>query len=455
MSPRLNTRAPAPKQLPVPGLTKAVKPKRITTLDRVLDSGLRVVAVRRPSVPMVEVRLRIPFLSGKTHHLTRSTLLSDTILTGTDRFDRNGLAIALGELGGDISVGLDADRLLLSASAISARLPRLLAIMADVLTAASYPGGEVAGERERLVERITLARSQPGVIANEALGSWMAPDHPYGTSLPEISDVQATTAVQLRALHSNLVRPHGALLVIVGDIVPSRTLDAVENALSSWTGSQSHRKPLAAPVPELGPLRLIDRPASVQTSLRLGAPAIGRSDPGYPALQLANMAFGGMFSSRWVENIREDKGYTYSPRSSLDHSTLGSSFSASADVATEVTAPAVVETLYELGRIASLPITEAELELVRQYAIGTMALSVSTQAGLASTLSGLLGGGLGVDWITEHRDKLAAVTLDDVAQAAGRYLAPTGMVLVAVGDASRIAAPLARLLDVEVSSGPL
>jgi zinc protease len=328
-----------------------------------------------------------------------------------------------------------------------------LAIMADVLTSASYPGGEVAGERERLVERITLAHSQPSVIANETLGRRMAPNHPYGTSLPDISDVEDTTAVQLRALHSNLVRPRGALLVIVGDIVPARVLDTVAKALSGWTGNQVHIKALSAPVPSRGPLVLLDRPGSVQTSLRFGGAALRREDPGYPALQLANLAFGGMFSSRWVENIREDKGYTYSPRSSLDHATLGSTFSASADVATEVTAPALVETLYELGRISSLPITEAELELVRQYAIGTMSLSISTQAGLASTLSGLLGGGLSVEWLAEHRERLGAVTIADVAEASAKFLAPSKIVAVAVGDAAQVAGPLSGILDVEVTSG--
>ncbi|MGX7679233.1 M16 family metallopeptidase [Jatrophihabitans sp. DSM 45814] len=436
--------------LPVPPLAKPAKPKRITTAERTLESGLRVVVARRPSVPMVEVRLRVPFLSAKPHHLARSALLSDTILTGTARYDRNSLAVALQELGGDLSVGLDADRLLLSASALSTKLPDLLRLFAEVLTSASYPKDEVGGERARLVERITLARSQPGVIANEALGQRMAPGHPYGTSLPAIADVEATTAGQLRSLHSDLIRPDGALLVIVGDVLPSRALDSVERIFGEWSGTQAKRKVPALPELDLGPLLIVDRPGSVQTSLRFGGHSLTRDDERYPALQLANLAFGGMFSSRWVENIREDKGYTYSPRSSLDHSTLASSFTASADVATEVTAPAVVETLYELGRISSLPITQAELDLSRQYAIGTMALSVSTQAGLASTLSGLLGAGLDIEWLTRHRERLAAATISQVADAAAEFLAPRKLIGVAVGDAASIAGPLSAVIDVTV-----
>jgi predicted Zn-dependent peptidase len=197
------------------------------------------------------------------------------------------------------------------------------------------------------------------------------------------------------------------------------------------------------------PLLVVDRPGSVQTSLRLAGDALPRQDARYPALQLANLIFGGYFSSRWVENIREDKGYTYSPRSSIDHAVLGSSFLASADVATEVTAAAVLETLYELGRMASTSVTAAELESVRQYAIGTMALGTSTQAGLASTLTGLIGAGLEIDWLASHVASLQAVTIDDVAAVAAEFLAPRKLVGVAVGDAAKIVGPLAGIIDVE------
>jgi predicted Zn-dependent peptidase len=239
-------------------------------------------------------------------------------------------------------------------------------------------------------------------------------------------------------------------LVIVGDVAPARALDIAERALGDWTCSPVRRSGPAVPPLQPGPLLVVDRPGSVQTSLRIGGIAVARDDDRYPALQLANLAFGGMFSSRWVENIREDKGYTYSPRSAINHSALASSITAAADVATEVTGPALVETRYELGKISSLPITAGELDLIQQYAIGSMALSVATQAGLASTLSSLLGCGLDADWLLEHRNRLTAVTVDEVAAAAAEFLAPQALVAVAVGDADRIVGPLQRIVDVEV-----
>jgi predicted Zn-dependent peptidase len=187
----------------------------------------------------------------------------------------------------------------------------------------------------------------------------------------------------------------------------------------------------------------------VQTSLRFGGAALSRDDPRYPALQLANLAFGGYFCSRWVENVREEKGYSYSPRSAIEHSALASNFMLAADVATAVTAPAVLETLYELARIAALPISAAELDSVQQYAIGSLALSTATQSGLASMISNLLGGGLDVEWLTSHPARVLKVRIEDVAEVCAEFLAPRNLVGVAVGDAAAITGPLAGIIEVE------
>jgi predicted Zn-dependent peptidase len=437
-------------KLAVPALTKPVKPKPVRTVERVLPSGLRVVAVRQPSVPMVEVRLRIPFFSTRPTHPARSELLANAMLTGTARYDRAGLAVALGELGADLHVSVDADRLALSSAGLATGLPALLRLYAEVLTEARYPSAEVAGERERLVERVTMSRSQAGALAADALASRLAPGHPYGHTLPSVEHIEATTAAQLRALHASSVRPAGAVLVLVGDLSPARAIDAVEAALAGWTGAAQSGALLPVPALRRQPLWVVDRPRSVQTALRFGGAALPRDDPRYPALQLANLAFGGYFCSRWVENIREQKGYSYSPRSAIEHSMLVSNLMLAADVATAVTAPAVLETLYELGRIASLPISASELDSVQQYAVGSLALSTATQAGLASMIAGLLGAGLDVEWLSSHPARVLKVGVEEVAEVAAEFMAPRNLVAVAVGDAGAVTEPLAALLEVEL-----
>ncbi|MFN2517997.1 MAG: M16 family metallopeptidase [Jatrophihabitantaceae bacterium] len=432
----------------VPELTAPRKPRRLGVTERVTEHGLRVIVVRKPGVPLVEMRLRLPFASARATHPAHSALLSDAMLTGAGGFDRAGLAAAVQALGGDVSVGVDADRLLVAGNVLAANLRPLLNLLAAVLSDATYPDDEVCTERERLVEKLAIARSRAGVIAGEALAHRMWGQHPYARGLPQVDAVLASTPAQVRKLHLALVRPRRAVLVLVGDVSPSRVLDQVEAALAGWTGVAPVGRVPVLPESEPGRLLVLDRPGSVQSSMRMGAAALSRTDARYPALQLANLIFGGYFSSRWTENIREDKGYTYGPHSRIDHNVLGSTLMFDVEVATEVTAAALLETLYELGRIASLPVTKAEVDSARQYAIGSLALSTATQAGLASTLCALAAFGLGLDWVTGHPGRLAGVGVDEVSAAAAEFFAPARLTSVVVGDAQTITAPLSALVSV-------
>jgi predicted Zn-dependent peptidase len=432
--------------LTLPALGPTRKLKVPTDAERTLSNGLTVIAIRRPSVPLVELRLWVPF--GRAP-LARGVLLSQTLLSGTATMSNLEIAAELQKVGGGLAAGLDPDRLMISGNGLVSGLDRILGLLAEVVTAAAYPADEVANERDRLIDHIQIALSQPGHVARTALLRRMYGTHPYAVQTPDPEQVRAIRPGQLRTLHADRVHPTGAVLVVVGDVRPERALDAAEAALGRWQGAG--RKLELPPAPPLtpGPLLLVDRPDSVQSSLRLALPAVPRTHPDHAALHLANLVFGGYFSSRWVENIREDKGYTYGPHSAIEHGVAGSALVVSADVATEVTGPALLETIYELGRLASLPPKEDELEQARQYALGTLQLGMSTQAGLAALASMYAGYGLRLGFLAEHSARLARATRDEVAAAAATYLAPARAVSVVLGDAARIAGPLAALTAVE------
>jgi zinc protease len=435
----------------LPDLVPDAKLKLPREIERTLPSGLTVIAIRRPAVPLVEVRLRVPF--GRAP-LPRATLLSQALFTGTGTMSSVQIAAGLQAVGGGLSAGLDPDRLLVTGNSLAGGLDRMLEILASVLTDPAYPNEEVATERERLVDHIQVAQSQPAHLAREALLKRMYGRHPYAVQTPEPEQVRGVRPGQLRALHGDRVRPDGSVLVLVGDINPEKAIDAAEKALGSWTGVGKDGDVPPTPALETGPLLLVDRPGSVQSSLRMALPAVPRTDPDYAPLQLANLVFGGYFSSRWVENIREDKGYTYGPHSSIEHFLAGSALLVSAEVATEVTGPSLLETRYELGRIASLPPGEDELEQARRYALGTLRLGMSTQAGLAGLASMYASFGLRLDYLREHSAALAAATREQVAEAATRYLAPAQAITVVLGDAEKIEGPLAALVPLERSENP-
>ncbi len=425
-----------PRELPPLGPTRVVPLPDV--VDVTLDNGLRVLAAHRPGVPMVELRLRVPFAGSDPTHPAVAELLSSTLLTGTPTRDRVTMDDELAAVGADLGVGVDPERLQIGGSGLAEGLGEILTVLADVLTAATHPDAEVARERERLVERITVARAQPSTIAREALQRKRFGDHPITREMPTVDEVAAVTADQVRALQAASLVPRGAILTLVGDLDPDAAIAQVDKQLAGWTSTHTARELEAPPALVAGDLELVHRPGSVQSQLRLTAPALPRTDPGYAALQLTNLVFGGYFSSRWMENLREDKGYTYGAHSGPEFVPGGAVLGVETDVASDVTAPALLETRYELGRLTAVPPTAVEVDAARAYAVGSLLISLDSQGGLAGMLSTLAADGLTVDWLRGHPARLEAVTTEEVAAAALRFFAPAAFTGVIVGDADVI-----------------
>jgi zinc protease len=425
---------------PLPPLGDQRVAADLSSVDTVLPNGLRVVAVHVPTVPMVELRLRIPFAGTDPMHAARAEVLAATLLTGTQRRDRIAVDTELALVGSDLDAAVDPERLSISGNAVSSGFETVLDVLTDALTGAAHREDEVNRERDRLVERITVARSQPGTIAREALQRHRYGDHPFTREMPQAPDVATVTADQVRQLHRASVLPRGSVLVVVGDIDLDRAVAQVESATSGWSADTAAVELPALPDVTGGDLLLVNRPGAVQSQVRMSAQAVPRTDERYPALQLANLAFGGFFSSRLVENIREDKGYTYHARSSLEFTPSGATLLLDTDTASAVTAAALHEIRYELGRLGLDPPSETEVDTVRQYAIGSLLISTSSQSGLASQLAALTTLGLGVDWLTTHPVRLAEVTADQVAEAALEFFAPANYTGVIVGDAEQLGA---------------
>ena len=296
-----------------------------------------------------------------------------------------------------------------------------------MLTGATYPSDEVATERDRLVDRIQVAQSQPAHLARVALLKRMYGEHPYAVQTPDADAVRAVGPAELRALHAERVHPAGATLVLVGDIDPEQALDAGRGGARRRGTAPGRPVELPPDAAAASPGRCCWSTGPARCSPRCGwrCRRWPRTHPDHAALQLANLVFGGYFSSRWVENIREDKGYTYGPHSSIEHSVAGSALVVvgrgghRGDRARRCWRPRTSWAGSPRCRRG-----EDELEQARQYALGTLQLGMSTQAGLAGLASTYAGFGLRLDFLAEHAARLAAATRDDVAAAAARYLAP-------------------------------
>jgi zinc protease len=425
-----------PRPLPPLGTQRAAT--GLSSVDTKLSNGLQVIVVRQPAVPMVELRARIPFAGTDALHAARAEVLSSTLLSGTARRDRIAIDTDLALVGAELDASVDPERLSIAGSALATGLDTLLDVLADALTGASYADDEVRREQERLVERIAMAKSQPNVIARQALQKHRYGDHPAVREMPEAEDVAQVTAEDVRALHQASMLPRGSVLVLVGDVELDAAVAQLEKALGGWTGSGDAAELPSLPAVSGGDLLFVPRAGAVQSQLRLTAEAISRTDPKYPALQLANLAFGGFFSSRLVENVREDKGYTYHARSYLEFTPGGATLLIDTDCASDVTASTLLEIRYELGKIVLSPPSDIEVDTVRQYAIGQLLTATASQAGLASQLIALATQGLGVEWLVAHPIKLQEITSEQIAEAALEFFAPQRWTGVIVGDPAQL-----------------
>lgn len=434
----------------VPGLTAArtaVHPELVT---ETVSNGLRVIAVRKPGAPLVEIRLRVPFGGTSASHSARSELLAATLLLGTGSRSREQVDAELALVGGHLDASVDPQRFAVTGSVLSDGLPVLLDILAESLIEPALRRHDVMGERDRLVEHLAIAASQPSVVARHYLQERRFGTHPVTRELPDAAVVAKVGVAALRGLKQKSLVPSGSTLVLVGDLEPARAIALVERALAGWTSTETARAVPTPPAIAGGTVKAFHRAGAVQSQVRLTAGALERTESDYAAGQLANLVYGGYFSSRLVENIREDKGYTYSAHSNFEFWPGRAGVTVSFDTTTPSTAAALLEARYELGRLALNGPTAKEVESARSYALGTLATSLATQSGYASTLSSLSGLGLGVDWVREHPARLAAVTHEDVARVASILLAPAGFTGVVVGDLDVIGPTLAVVGGVEL-----
>jgi predicted Zn-dependent peptidase len=260
--------------------------------------------------------------------------------------------------------------------------------------------------------------------------------HPYHVVAPTQESIAASTATDLHRVFARRFRPDQAALVTVGDFENDRMLEAIKANFDSW--KLPSQPPLEPPSPPAASpdhaVFLVPRPGSVQTTLELGTFAPRRGDADYEAAEVANAIYGSTFSSRLVTNIREDKGYTYSPFADLSDFRMSGLLITRADVRNEVTAPSLNEIQYELNRLATTTPSEEELSKAKHYLVGTEAILFQEQAAVAHHLATTWIDGLPTNEIAQHMDKVSQTSLAEVDQAARKYFPAYRTSIVAVGE---------------------
>lgn len=414
-------------------------PKELKLTPRhtfVLPNGMRVSMVPFGTVPKVYVQLTLESgnVDEKPNEVWLANVTGDLLQEGTTTRTAEAVARDAASMGGSINVDVEADRTDIGGDVLAERGPEFVRLLADVVRHPLLPGSELARIKANRTRDLSITRSQPQPIARERYVALLYPDHPYGRTLPTEAMVNSYTIDQVRAFYATNYGAARAHLYVTGVFDAPAIESAIRAAFADWPRGTDPAVVPVPPPPATRTVVLIDRPGAVQSTIALGVRVPGPSDSSYVPLLVTDALLGGTFGSRITTNIREDKGYTYSPYSYIDAKQRASDWSENADVTTAVTGASLKEIFGEVDRLQKGAPSRDELRGIQNNLVGIFTLQSSSRPGLANRLAFVDLHGLSDAYLTGYVRNLFAVTPEQVQQMAQRYLLPDRMQLVVVGD---------------------
>jgi zinc protease len=429
---------PLPKDLPPYGKERSLPPIHIE--QRKLANGLTVwVLPRADGPPKIHYVLSVRggLAADPPMQPGFSSMLASLLKEGAATRDALHIAQDLQAYGGDLQTDASVDGITLSMSGLASNAAKIITLLSEIALQPTFPEREVELGKLNAVQALKASEADPDYLARRAMGQLVFAGHPYGRIQPTEASILAITPALLHAEHERRFRPDQALLVITGRIAPDAAFLLAERVFGDWRaeGRAMDGTPLVPTRTGTGHV-FVARDDSVQSAIRIGRLAIAADSPDYFPLLMANAVFGGGFSSRLMQNLREDKGYTYGAGSAVGAERAGGAVVASANVRNDVTGAALAEFMREYAQLGSTPVHEDELEQTKRYLAGAFLLLNQQQAQVASTLADYWLVGLPPQTLSDYVPKLQAVTAAQVQAMAKKYFAPKDQSIVVVGDAA-------------------
>lgn len=428
--------AATPEAPPAPGRPRSFQLPTPVTIT--LDNGLQATFVDFGAVPKVTVAIAVR--SGNLNeddHVWLADLTGDLLKEGTSDRTAEQLADAATLMGGQIGLGVGADETSLSLDVLSEYGADAVALLAEILTQPKLPESELPRIRQNYLRNLSVQTTQPQAIASAAFAELMYPQHPYGKTFPTEEQLNSYTIEDVRKYYEANFGARRTHIYVAGRFDRAAVEKSIRMNLGQWReGPQPLQLPPGPPGPRA--VKLIDRPGAPQSTLRIGLRVIDPTQPDFMALSVANTLLGGVLTSRITMNLREAKGWAYSPGSGLATNYRQVVWMENADVKAAATGPAISEVFKEIDLLRAEPPTTPELTSIKNYRNGIFVISNATRAGLIGQLAFMDLQGLPADWLTTFVERLYAVTPEQITAATKSYLDPAGMSVVVVGDLATV-----------------
>ncbi len=413
-----------------------------------LPNGMRVTLVPYGNIPKVtlSVALRSGNLNEPQDLLGVADLTGELLKEGTKTLSAQALAEAVARMGSSLSVTVGPDETTFDIDVLSEYGGDAAKLLADVAIHPLLPESELPRLKANLLRQVLVAKTRPGQIALARFRKLLYGDHPYGEILPSEQSLHKITIEDARKFYAANYGAERAHLYVAGKFDAAKVKVAIAAGFSEWSKGTPPLQNLPKPKTQRV-LDVTDRPNAPQSTIYVGMPVIDATNPDNIPLTVTNSLLGGSFGSRITTNIREQKGYTYSPTSQLSRRYHDTYWAEIADVTTASTGPALKEIFGEIERLQKEPPSAAELKGIQSYLSGVFVIQNSTRQALIGQLRYVDLQGLGEDYLKSFVQKVNAVTPEQVQQMTGKYIKPEQMTIVIVGDKSKISSQLAPFAE--------
>ena len=405
-----------------------------------LNSGLEVYGIENDEVPLVnfQVSFRGSLLLETPEKVGVSNLLASLMNKGTATKTTAQLQDAIKNLGASIWVSAGDEEIVFSGRTLSKNYNKTLALVEEIILEPRWDQEEFDILKRSVKGQILQQEAQPNSIASNQYAKLIYGDkHMLSHNLIGSSEtIEAITIEDLKNFYTSNLSPTVSKMYVVGDVSKSEVIKSVEGINTKMKAKEVVIPEFEVPArPESATVYFYDVPGAKQSVLNVGYPALAATDEDYYPARVMNYRLGGGgFASQLMQQLREGKGYTYGVRSNFGGSTIQGPFTIQSNVRSNVTYEStalIKEILNNYGKNYS----QDDLEVSKSFLIKSNARAFETARAKLGMLQNIASYNLPVDYAKQREAIVKAMTVEDIKALSDKYLDPTKMIYLVVGDA--------------------
>ena len=426
---------------PLPAREIKFPPYEIQTLP----NGLQVVAVLHHEQPAVTMRLlvRSGTSSDPKDKLGLAHLAASLLDQGTKTKSAEQMNDAVDYIGGAMGAGAGTDLTFVNMVVMKDSFDAGMRMLSEMTRQPGFAAAEIERQRQQMLSGQQVSREDPEYIANSVFDRLVYGFHPYGmpaNGTPQT--IAGLTREDLVAFHSRYFVPNNTILAIVGDVTAEEAFAAAKKVFGDWAKKDLPAQTFIDPPDPTRRVIVVNKPDSVQTEIRVGHLGIPRGHPDYMAVNLAIRILGGEGSNRLHQVLRTERALTYGAQANMDTLKQTGDFEAETNTRTDATGEVLRLIVDEFWRLQRERVGERELDGAKAYLTGSFPLTIETPESIAMQVVNALFYGLPLQELQNFRERVNAVTPDDIQRVAKALLRPDRLSVVLVGNSAAFAAQL-------------